>query len=545
MDTSDAVLDGARQGKAAGHASKVHEHSHVHHMSEAEVRLMSTYESLDYDTPVSDLYRKERIHLDQRVNSNVNVARWIIFALIGTFTGSLAYLLNVGVEFLSEIKFGAIRESVYNGELVGPFFTFFGISIGYVAFSSFLVAFVEPVAGGSGIPEIKGYLNGTNYLRFLRLKTLVVKAVGVIFSVSAGLAIGKEGPLVHSGAIFAANISHQTFLGHLPWLPSWWHKWVYRFRNDRDKRDFVSGGAAAGVAAAFGSPVGGILFSLEEASSFWSIDLTWRVFLCSMLGTFFLNVWKIVATGLDSFEGLISFGPPIQGVPYRIWETPFFLLLAVFGGLLGAMFNNINTVICRWRRDVLAGRAPLRWFEAVCIGAVTAILSFWAPYFFPTCHVIPLADIQTMERLNVHFFSRYQCPEGQYNSMATMVFTTTEIAIRGFFHNTAVYDWESLLGYLIIIFFLAVVTYGIAVPSGLFVPCILMGCAFGRLMGEGMRYAFPDANIIPGTYALMGATACLGGVARMTISLTVILLETTNDVQFIMVSSTLQPRVLR
>ena len=58
-----------------------------------------------------------------------------------------------------------------------------------------------------GIPEVKCFLNGLNVPRLVRFKTLVCKTIGIIFSVSSGLPIGKEGPMVHAGAVVAAGVS--------------------------------------------------------------------------------------------------------------------------------------------------------------------------------------------------------------------------------------------------------------------------------------------------------------------------------------------------
>jgi len=66
---------------------------------------------------------------------------------------------------------------------------------------------LEPVAAGSGIPQVKCYLNGVKVPRLVRIKTLACKAVGVTLSVVGGLAVGKEGPMVHSGAVIAVGIT--------------------------------------------------------------------------------------------------------------------------------------------------------------------------------------------------------------------------------------------------------------------------------------------------------------------------------------------------
>lgn len=60
-----------------------------------------------------------------------------------------------------------------------------------VLIGSVLVAYVEPIAAGSGIPQVKCYLNGVKVPRVVRIKTLFVKIIGVIMTVVGGLAGAK------------------------------------------------------------------------------------------------------------------------------------------------------------------------------------------------------------------------------------------------------------------------------------------------------------------------------------------------------------------
>lgn len=184
-----------------------------------------------------------------------NVARWFIFLLIGICTAFVACFVDISIEELSNLKYGWLKvymdKCVTNDCLWLPFVLWLITNLVPVLIGAILVTYIEPIAAGSGIPQVKCYLNGVKIPRVVRIKTLTVKIIGVIATVVGGLAGGKEGPMIHSGAVIAAGISQgksTTFKKDLG---------IFKyFREDHEKRDFVSGGAASGVSAAFGAPIG-------------------------------------------------------------------------------------------------------------------------------------------------------------------------------------------------------------------------------------------------------------------------------------------------
>ena len=92
--------------------------------------------------------------------------------------------------------------------------------------------------------------------------------------------IGPEGPLVHIGAGVAMQFVHGA------------SGTADLFQSDLDRSDFVSAGVAAGLAAAFGAPIGGVLYSLEEASTFWKASTTKRALLSATIATFVLAILR-------------------------------------------------------------------------------------------------------------------------------------------------------------------------------------------------------------------------------------------------------------
>ncbi|XP_016091558.1 H(+)/Cl(-) exchange transporter 3 [Sinocyclocheilus grahami] len=394
-------------------------------------------------------------------------------------------------------------------------FTFWALSFAFLAVS--LVKVFAPYACGSGIPEIKTILSGFIIRGYLGKWTLMIKTITLVLAVASGLSLGKEGPLVHV-ACCCGNIFSYLFPKYS--------------KNEAKKREVLSAASAAGVSVAFGAPIGGVLFSLEEVSYYFPLKTLWRSFFAALVAAFVLR-------SINPFGNsrLVLFYVEYH-TPWYLFELFPFILLGVFGGLWGAFFIRANIAWCRRRKSTRFGKYPV--LEVITVAAITAIVAFPNPYtrqntselikeLFTDCG--PLESSQLCQyRSQMNGSQAY--PAGSDAAAAPGVYSAM---------------WQLSLA-LVFKIIMTIFTFGLKVPSGLFIPSMAIGAIAGRIVGiavEQLAYYHHDwflfrewcevgaDCITPGLYAMVGAAACLGGVTRMTVSLVVIVFELTGGLEYI------------
>lgn len=222
--------------------------------------------------------------------------------------------------------------------------------------------------------------------------------------------------------------------------------------------------------------------------------------------------------------GLLNFGK-FQDIDYSFYEIPLYAFMGCFGGITGALFNLVNMKLTIFRQRWIRQRW-LKVTEAVLISILTASIGFALMILWSEC--IPETTEET------HFPVTYGCPAKQHNVMAALWFNTPEATLKNLFHNKdGTWNVRTLTIFVITYFFISCVTYGLSVSSGLFIPGLMLGATWGRLIGIILNWILPNQSWIhSGKFALIGASASLGGIVRMTISLTVILIETTGNLSF-------------
>eukprot|EP00931_Biecheleriopsis_adriatica_P041540 TRINITY_DN23734_c0_g2_i1.p1 TRINITY_DN23734_c0_g2~~TRINITY_DN23734_c0_g2_i1.p1 ORF type:complete len:860 (-),score=130.18 TRINITY_DN23734_c0_g2_i1:58-2637(-) len=441
--------------------------------------------------------------------------RWISLCCIGICSGLVAIGVDVGIEHM--FAFRHFVNGMVANTTVGlwkQYLAWVSLALLLASAAGCLVCYVQVLAAGSGIPEIKCYLNGVDFPSVVGLQTLVAKAVGIVFSVSAGLPCGKEGPMIHSGAIIGA-VASKLNVGRT----------IEPFVYSQETRDLVAAGAASGVAAAFGAPLGSVLFAVEEGTSHMNPEILMRLFVASgcaaLTSRFFIG--PLVAGlpfGVLGWRVPVSFGR-FTNLDYHIQEMLVFAMMAVVGGLLGACFNAANKRLSLWRKRHIPARGSRRFLEVLLVTFTISSLQFWIP-------VLASVDDST-EPLSIRKLTLSNLKPTQ-----GLFWRSGSEAMKEIFHSDEDFDLSILSVFAALNLVLSCWTYGIGVPSGLFVPSLLTGSAFGRIIGQLLKNYVPGyiTWAHPGVYALIGACSMLAGTARITISLAMILMETSGDAVF-------------
>eukprot|EP00434_Breviolum_minutum_P025695 symbB.v1.2.022706.t3/scaffold2028.1/size91989/3 len=437
---------------------------------------------------------------------------WLLVIAVGICSSLSGAGLDVGVQGLSSIRFGICKPSwwIPLRHCQAPEtwvywedgYTRFAYNVGFgtllAQLSGTLVYLFAPAAAGSGIPEVKTILNGFVMADVVSLRTLLIKIPGLMLSVAAGMSLGKEGPLVHVAVCWAQLLS----------------RFFPQFSNESKRRELFSAAAAAGVSTAFGAPLGGVLFSLEEVSSFFPSRTLIKSFTAAMAAAIVLSVLNTTNTkGLTLFS--VEYSKACHPVEYLIFAG-----LGVAGGLVGAFFNAVNVRWSAFRMKPAFRKQVHPVLEVTCIALITLLTSF------------PVAMTRVLSSDAIHALFE-ACDAGSGHELRGHIGLCTKN--DEYAPVSAKLLFELLLAALIRLL-QTILTFGVPCPAGLFVPSLFTGAAIGRcvgvLAGNHEEALFPR-TVEPGVYAMVGAAAVLGGVCRVTISLVAIMLELTGGMTYI------------
>jgi chloride channel 3/4/5 len=211
---------------------------------------------------------------------------------------------------------------------------------------------------------------------------------------------------------------------------------------------------------------------------------------------------------------------------WKYFEMAVFILLGILGGAAGALFIKASRFWARtFRRIPVVKKWPV--FEVMLVALITGIISFWNRYTKLAVTELLFELASPCDQNDVS--GTGLCPQEDQIPKVILLLSTA----------------------FIIKSFLTIITFGIKVPAGIYVPSMVVGGLMGRIVGHAVQYLtlrFPDAAIfascpaeggpeacvVPGVYALVAAGATMCGVTRLSVTLAVILFELTGSLDHVL-----------
>lgn len=230
---------------------------------------------------------------------------------IGILAGTISALFDHAIIWVTALRLQFI--ACYSDSTLPLWLIAIPISSLMAGGAFYLTHKFAPEAGGSGIPEIEGAMEGMRPVRWKRV--IPVKFFGGLLALGSGMALGREGPSVQLGANIGRMISDI-------------------FKVDKvDSQALLAAGAAGGLAAAFNAPLAGIMFVVEEMRTQFNYSLTSTksVFMSAVMATFVMRL----LSNQDAVVHVTHYSHP------ELMSLPLYLLLGFCFGVIGILFNKM------------------------------------------------------------------------------------------------------------------------------------------------------------------------------------------------------------
>jgi H+/Cl- antiporter ClcA len=340
----------------------------------------------------------------------------------------------------------------------GTWWLFIVTPVSFV-FAWWLVYKFAPAARGSGIPQVIAAVELTTpkytdkVQKLLSVRIIFFKMVSSIVMVFGGGVVGREGPTIQiAGSVF--RTINQI-------LPSWWPK--------ISKRNMIKAGAAAGLAAAFNTPLGGVVFAMEEVTrthiSYFKTALFTAVIIAGLTAQGLLGPYLYLGyPDVSNLSGYIFFGV---------------IAVGIVTGVLGSGMARIILSIMKWVRTFNISRRVI--YLTVCALLLAAM---------------------------AYFISEKALGSGK------------EIMTHALFTADKHMPW-----YLPIVRILgSIISFTSGAAGGVFAPALAAGASIGAAIGEWLHVSGTNVNLL----ILAGMVGFLTGVTRTPFTSAILVLEMTD-----------------
>lgn len=368
----------------------------------------------------------------------------VVGIIAGVVVGTFRWLLTIAEQMRRKLVIFA------NGSMQGALITF--ILLVFIAVLVALLLKYEPEISGSGIPQVEGEMKGQVEQNWA--KTLIGKLAGCVLAISGGLALGREGPSIQIGAMLGKGFA--------------------RTRGSvlTEERMLMTAGAGAGLAAAFGAPLAGALFGLEELHKNFSADVLITTLAASVAADFVTaNILGVVPV----FNFSIEYRLPLK----FYWAV---LILGVILGLLGALYNKT--------------------------------LNFMQNVFAKI--KIPGLRIGIMMAVAFVLFFIYPVALGSGSPLVTEV-SAGRITLTG------------IVVLLFAKYLFSTASFGSGAPGGIFLPLLVLGALIGGFYSRVLGLAFGIDQIYITSFVLMAMTGYFAAIVRAPVTGIILLTEMTGN----------------